>query len=798
VKIKTTSLFVVLTAILASSAWATLKTNVTITFSPTAQLLDIDWSHNHDFIALGYEEKVGVNELEIYRWQTNSLNLTESVNVSRDVTAVAWRRDGYTFAYGNEVSAFTNELNFHAFNSSIGKFSSTNRIELVGTVYTIDWRPEINRTHVMVGYDTSGAELSLYNYDGISTSLVTSIDVDGITDRIISLNGFAWHPDGRRFAVGFSDSGNPDLISYSNTTGNTFVEKGDDDFSASFDLTGLDYMSNRTAFALGLTSVSAQDHLKIYRFAANQNLELVSGAKLVDPFQKVNAVAWGPFDHLLAVGIEGSQTNRLLVYRVDLVGTGGLERLYQRDFPATEDVNVLKWSRDGKFLAVGTTAKLIVNELMNADLAVKKTNAPPAMARPGSNMVYVITVTNSGPDSVPSPVTVYDTLPTGVTYVTATSRYGVAVSTSGQVVQFTWPVMNVRSSDTVYLTAAVDSNLRTILTNKVRVQALMADSNVGNNTNQWLTYTDFDGDGFADVFDKCPELFTSNNVDSDLDGLGNDCDNCPAAANTNQLDTDLDSIGNVCDNCPTNANLNQLDSDADFVGNVCDTCPFVYNPGTNQVGTDTDLDTVLDICDNCPTNSNPEQFDADLDGIGDVCDNCPDDQNVNQLDLDGDGFGDACDPCPDVLNTNINADMDGDTIPDECDPDRDGDQLPNDWEELYGFNPSNPNTGDFETYLDADVDGVLNLEEFIAGSHPGDNFSYPQLFVTQGTSNPVVSWPGVTGRLYDLLVSTNLLHEAGWLMIQTGVPGTGPALNLTITNGAPKDSYYQFKVYMAP
>ncbi len=54
------------------------------------------------------------------------------------------------------------------------------------------------------------------------------------------------------------------------------------------------------------------------------------------------------------------------------------------------------------------------------------------------------------------------------------------------------------------------------------------------------------------------------------------------------------------------------------------------------------------------------------------------------------------------------------------DADRDGDRTPDVWETANGFNPDNPGDG----ALDTDGDGMLNSEEFLAGTNPRDAQSY--------------------------------------------------------------------------
>ena len=60
------------------------------------------------------------------------------------------------------------------------------------------------------------------------------------------------------------------------------------------------------------------------------------------------------------------------------------------------------------------------------------------------------------------------------------------------------------------------------------------------------------------------------------------------------------------------------------------------------------------------------------------------------------------------------ANFDGDTLGDICDPDDDNDQMPDDWETLYGLNPLDASdaTGDL------DGDGILNLDEYLGGTNP--------------------------------------------------------------------------------
>jgi hypothetical protein len=61
---------------------------------------------------------------------------------------------------------------------------------------------------------------------------------------------------------------------------------------------------------------------------------------------------------------------------------------------------------------------------------------------------------------------------------------------------------------------------------------------------------DADGDGWGDLCDLCPHVYSEDQSDADGDGVPNEEDNCPCAINTDQADCDGDGVGDACDPDP--------------------------------------------------------------------------------------------------------------------------------------------------------------------------------------------------------------------------------------------------------
>src|SRR5262249_25832793 len=69
----------------------------------------------------------------------------------------------------------------------------------------------------------------------------------------------------------------------------------------------------------------------------------------------------------------------------------------------------------------------------------------------------------------------------------------------------------------------------------------------GNASGQSTPPFDFDGDGFQDAADNCPNVPNPDQADADGDGVGDACDNCPSVPNPAQFDQDGDGFGDLCD-----------------------------------------------------------------------------------------------------------------------------------------------------------------------------------------------------------------------------------------------------------
>jgi OOP family OmpA-OmpF porin len=200
--------------------------------------------------------------------------------------------------------------------------------------------------------------------------------------------------------------------------------------------------------------------------------------------------------------------------------------------------------------------------------------------------------------------------------------------------------------------------------------------------------TDFDGDGIADVMDRCPK------EPEDVDGI-NDDDGCPDVDPYG--DEDADGVRNIDDGCPEEAEdfdghndedgcpETSEDTDGDGIIDANDRCPEEaedldgFKDADGCADPDNDADRIIDIRDACPNAAedldNWEDLDGcpdidnDRDGIEDTEDSCPDAYGTKDTrgcpssDRDMDGVSDSADKCPESAETR-NGFLDDDGCPD--------------------------------------------------------------------------------------------------------------------------------------
>jgi hypothetical protein len=122
-------------------------------------------------------------------------------------------------------------------------------------------------------------------------------------------------------------------------------------------------------------------------------------------------------------------------------------------------------------------------------------------------------------------------------------------------------------------------------------------------------------------------------------------------------------------------------------------------------------------------------------------------------------------------------------------PDGDRDGLPDFWEtEYFGGNSATPDGDD-------DQDGLNNLKEYLAGTHPKSSESSIVILDTKTFPNGdvVLRWQSATNRFYKILRSQNLL--SGFSPLVEGIAATPPVNTFTDTNAVSQGPYfYRIKV----
>lgn len=118
--------------------------------------------------------------------------------------------------------------------------------------------------------------------------------------------------------------------------------------------------------------------------------------------------------------------------------------------------------------------------------------------------------------------------------------------------------------------------------------------------------------------------------------------------------------------------------------------------------------------------------------------------------------------------------------------DSDGDGLPDAWEQqFFGGLSANPND-------DFDKDGVSNLREFRAGTHPKDPRSlFEVVEINALTSGIQIRWSSQSNRRYRIRRSPALLGSvASYEAVRTGITGTPPLNEFIDTQTAGRTQFF--------
>jgi hypothetical protein len=107
--------------------------------------------------------------------------------------------------------------------------------------------------------------------------------------------------------------------------------------------------------------------------------------------------------------------------------------------------------------------------------------------------------------------------------------------------------------------------------------------------------------------------------------------------------------------------------------------------------------------------------------------------------------------------------------------------VPSAWLAGYGLDETNA-----IALSDSDHDGMLNWEEYLAGTDPVNKASAFKITSFNSAGNQhVVEWQGVAGKTYSVWFSEDLT-ENSWTSKATGITGVAPTTSATIPTSSSK------------
>src|SRR5262249_12752395 len=114
--------------------------------------------------------------------------------------------------------------------------------------------------------------------------------------------------------------------------------------------------------------------------------------------------------------------------------------------------------------------------------------------------------------------------------------------------------------------------------------------------------------------------------------------------------------------------------------------------------------------------------------------------------------------------------------------DNDGDGIADDWERLYGLDTNNL----ADAFLDFDLDGMSNLQEYLAGTNPTDALSYlkiDSIALNSAATSTVLTLSAVSNHTYSITCRDDV--AAGLWVRLVDIDARATNRVVTITNQLP-------------
>jgi hypothetical protein len=126
-------------------------------------------------------------------------------------------------------------------------------------------------------------------------------------------------------------------------------------------------------------------------------------------------------------------------------------------------------------------------------------------------------------------------------------------------------------------------------------------------------------------------------------------------------------------------------------------------------------------------------------------------------------------------------------------PDTDGDGMPDSWELAHGLNPNNF----ADAAQDADADGVSNYREYLAGTDPRDNQSYPRIDAIAASNQTLYLRARVSANRSYSVVYRSAAASGLWLKL-TNIESQPDTRLLQVTDSIPIGGSLRFYRLVTP